>query len=338
MITTKTYKFFIIILIFISCNNLQRINLSRSLAPKENSNSSTISYYLVFLTPLTKYPFMLNNSKEFGRWYKYGCDCFIDEIDGYQKNYELTFENSSKKYFLFFNSFELEKNNQLLDHYESRYDLYAHNIIHDFNISANKFVSHSIEIYTTAYVKNFEIILKQNSSNIVANDIEFTCRLLLLLPSSISDEQEFLFDDILQDSISIIGAINDSQSQIKSSKKKSRSLSNNKLNKRTINNREIESYDYSLINEYELSNQPLKVKSSDSNQFSISCNLNILDHMMQNHVYKKTLTKFFNYEFNKENSNQRLKISSFAISNNKVNKYIGRLFFSLKILFIIISK
>ena len=161
------------------------------------STGNNGGYILRLITPKTNFPMRLNdNNRQLGsRWYKYGCSCFVEEIDSYYKSYYIEPTMGYGNNLLILEpTYNRDFNFLVLDHYES--------VIESSSPFATNFETQSesrpSEIFTIGYLKSFALSVDDNQDSAL-----ISCKTSVLLPTSISSEQSDMLNDILMESLSM---------------------------------------------------------------------------------------------------------------------------------------
>lgn len=183
-------------------------SLTDLLSDNKNSNQEPSlskmdgdSYLLKYLTPYTEYPTRLidynDASDSSTKWFKFGSDCYIDELDKSDKYFTTEYDSNGAINLLIL-SYD-RKTNFLLDHYEpknpnskakSKAEKKPGNEVYD---DGDYDDAHGRSIYTIAYLNTFELIVNE-----MENDMsEIMCKANVLVPNGLVAEH----NDILQERI-----------------------------------------------------------------------------------------------------------------------------------------
>ncbi|CAF0761942.1 unnamed protein product [Brachionus calyciflorus] len=238
---------------FVIAFNSSKSNESR--IEKSRNFYQTDHFRIKYLTPYTYYPSRLKDN--FGylkntKWLKFGCECYLDELDNYKKYFstEIVETDSSTSEF---NLLLLEFNNNsdfLLDHYEPK---------HETNQLAENeydYPDHDREIYTLVYMKNFFIDYTETE-----NEIELNCKATLIYPTGLDDQHSIILNEKFLSSVQLQLKIHEEYS------KKKRSVKKSLKTRRYINN----------IIEVEVKEGPLIFNKNAFESLDTSCKIKLLD-------------------------------------------------------------
>lgn len=262
---------------------VNRTSKGLDLSSHHGHPTHTDNILIKFLTSHTKYPVRLTDHTAKGsgghaKWYKHGCECYLDELNNSTSyySYETDPIEQDGPVNLFIIKFDPVQTTFLLDHYEPRHqkstpkdDLYDY----DYHLENNP------DLYTVIYLSSFDFIKNETSDE----ETEISCRVSLTLPSGIKDEHTENLKEKLKTEMTLTFELYDSQEpiyvDIKSSTMRKRTVDVPSVRHKRFEKREVQIDSKLSLYELVIIEGPLKFYRSNFDEgLNASCNLKLRDY------------------------------------------------------------